>query len=246
MKPQQSEKPTESAPAADQQQVLAGVVSTLERINARLDQFQEALTAPAPDPTAFEAPQTQLPPEITDDEINEAIRTAENPAKALRGMLKRELATLVKTEVEPLRNVGLGALGDLARRAAVPEMKHYNRFKGEIDSYIARLDPSLRSRPETWKVAHDAVVGMHHDQLASEAVEEAIRKTRDEGTASPGSGGPGQGPGRTPSVEEVAGADAAALLKLRGLTPDEFARKLGYGSWSDYLKMAQELEEELA
>lgn len=246
MKPE-LEKPADSPAGDPQQQVLAGVVATLDRINARLDAFQEAMAAPAVDPNAYEPPQTQLPPEITDEEINDAIRTAENPAKALRGMLKRELATLVKTEVEPLRNVGLGALGDLARRAAVPEMKHYGRFKGEIDSYIARLDPSLRSRPETWKVAHDAVVGMHHDQLATEAVEEAIRKTRDEGTAAPGSGGPGQGQsGRVPTVEEAAGADAAALLKARGLSPDEFARKIGYDSWGAYLKMAKDLEAELA
>lgn len=232
---------------ASQPDVLTGVVATLERINARLDAFQEALTAPAPDPLAFEAPKVELPPAVSDEEINDAIRTAENPAAVLRGMVKRELAAVVKSEVEPLRTVGLGALGDLARRAAVPEMRHYQRFKGEIDSYIARLDPSLRSRPETWKVAHDAVVGMHHDQLANEAVEEAIRKARDEGTAAPGAGGPGgQGQTKVPSVEEVAGADAAALLKMRGLTPDEFARRIGYESWSDYVKMAQTLEEELA
>lgn len=234
---QQSAQP--APPVTDQ---LAGLfkelTNSLAQLNERVSGLEQGLQA------AYEPAPQPAPPPISDDAINEAIQRGENPAKVVRLLVQQELDQITRTQIEPLRNVGLGALNDLAKRAAVAEMPHYQRFQREIDAYVAQLDPALRARPETWKVAHDAVVGMHYQELAREAVEEALRKQREEAEAPP----PGNTGAASPATEaltfeRLVGPDAMALLQMRGLTPDEYARRLGYKDAAEFVEAAKTVEE---
>lgn len=240
------QKPGQENPAAgpNTENVLAQVAETLQRLNARIDDIQAQVQAYAEQayqtPPAAPAPL----PEITDEQLNTAL-AGDAPATAVRTLVQREIERIRQQEIEPLKQVGLGALHDLARRSAVPEMRFYGRFQKEIDAYVSRLDPALRSRPETWKVAHDAVVGMHHDELAREAVEEAIRKARepqDDGGKGHGGQAVAEAADEKPATfEALVGADAMLLLKQRGISPDEYARRLGYKDATDFVAKANEV-----
>lgn len=208
--------------------------TTMEGVRAVVADRQARGDAPPPAEPAIE--------DVSDEELEQAILEGKpGTAKKLRqviaaGQMKIEEA------VKQLREEGLARFGEAARAEAV-KLPYYERFKDEIEKYIAGLPATLRANSGVYKVAHDVVVGMHHDELKQEAVEQAIRGKQDEGAP----GAPGRqagravaGGGKIPGVGELLGAEAEETLRATGQSPDAFARRLGYGSWKDYAELYQQ------
>ena len=102
----------------------------------------------------------------------------------------------------------------------------------------------------TGVVMNKLKAGEKADVIERESREAALRQATETPAAELASAGgvggrsrPGAGqPTAVPSVEEMLGADAAEALRSRGMTADQFAQRLGRGSWADYVKLMQTQE----
>jgi hypothetical protein len=118
-------------------------------------------------------------------------------------------------------------------------MPHYERFKKEINGMLREVPANQRLNPETHKLVYQAVVGLHVDELANEAAEAAIRKSKapaqDSGSAAAGRGGGMSAKDESP--EAVFGVDAVRSLHEVGRSADETYKRMGYkGGYKEYLE----------
>lgn len=183
---------------------------------------------------------TAAPIRITDDEFDEAV--ASGNGKVARAYLAQQKDDLKREHIDPLSTTGLDSLSGLTKEVVLKGMPRYAKYKGEIDALIAQMPPQARLNPEALRMAHDAVIGKHADEIEAEAREQATRAR----TAEPAETVPSSRRGtripvgdKTPSVEDVAGAEGAqALAELGrvGKSSDDFARSLGYKDWKSYMK----------
>lgn len=181
---------------------------------------------------------------VTDDEIDSALRTGEGGSGVLRRLLNEKASELRRTEIDPLRQSGFTAVQGIVQEQVKGFMPYYDRFRKEIDEYIQAMPDDAKLNPKVYIMAHNAVVGMHHKELADEAVEAAIRKASEppkadappssrsgRSTGAPGTGG-------IPDPEDVFGRDAMDALATLGRTPDQHAKSLGYKDYKDYYEKA--------
>lgn len=205
-----------------------------ERLTQSMEALLQSQNRPAP------APQIA---EVSDEEINSAITSGENPAKVLRKLnaaTEAKLRREFESRAGQIEEVGYGALAQQAGELAVSKMdaKLHQRYKKEIDSYVATLPPHLRTRSDTYLVAYNAVIGAHHPELIAEEREAAVRQARQQPPAPTPGANSGRGTGSTPipSVEDLYGKETASALRDKGVTPDEWARRWGYKDWADRVK----------
>jgi len=244
-KPPEDDKPPETTVTAPAfvpseefkafQQVITGTLGTLNETIGALKGTIDVLAA------SRNADQQTRDAEvvITEEQFDAAIQTGD--AKVIRAYSKQQLDKIRREEIDPLRTQGVEAITALSTEIATAKLKHYPRFKKEIDGHLATLPPASRMNPAVIKAVHDAVVGQNIEALTTEATEVAIR-----GAADKGSGViPGQHSGRdvsgtkVPTVVELLGQDSADALDAAGRTPDTFARRLGYKDWAAYAALAQ-------
>jgi len=234
---------TPSTPAAPQY-VDAGrfdefrqtVQGTLGAISETLTALRETRPVPvAAAPAAVE--------DVSDTEIDEALQAGRG-APVFRKMVDAAVKRVRREEIDPLRQQMVSTATDLVANVATRDLRHYPKYKKEIDTMVAALPPETRVNPALWKWAHDVVVGQHVDEIAAEAVNAALRPAPTPEpmlrTARAGRGTPAGGAEATPDVYDVAGDEGEAALAHHGVDRDGFAKKLGYKNWTDYMKQTKE------
>jgi hypothetical protein len=240
---------------------VAGVAAQLSATIQQLGQKVEELASRQPQvvvqpPVAPAAqPSARM---ITDEEIDQAVLSGQGAAARIRALVDRAVAQaterVINEHVKPLQEYGVTTLSELSKRVTAGGMKHYDRFKKEIDERLQLLDPAVRANPAVIEMVYHAVVGAHADELTREAAEAAIRQAQessgDSTKAKSGTPGTGAGVGNSreaepvPDVAAVAGQEGLEALAHKGhggQSADEFARSLGYASWADYQKQYMEL-----
>src|SRR5262249_55942363 len=160
------EKPAEAAPVAtpppsglskDEIKELvtgavAGVAGTLTETVNRLGQKVEELATRQPQVIVQSPVATATAPaEITDTEIDQAVLSGQGAAARIRALVDRAVdratSRLVEERVKPLEEFGVRTLGDVTQRVVTSGMKHYGKYKKEIDEQLASLNPAARSNP---------------------------------------------------------------------------------------------------
>ena len=180
---------------------------------------------------------------VTDEELEDVIARGQGGAK-IRKMVKAEIAGLKRQFIDPLEQVGLGAIANLTEQVASAGMPHYKRFEKEIKTRLAAVPAASRLNPEVHKWVYNAIVGEHAEELANEAAEAAVRKSRE--PAQTGGGGSTRSTGGiagnhgVPTVAEAFGSQAEMALRTVGRTPDAQYQRMGYKSYADYLEKCKE------
>ena len=166
-------------------------------------------------------------------------QTLRRAMAAAGAKIKKELQT---ESIQPIQDVGLPALAEQAFAIARPQMVHYERYKKEIDAAMRELPISLKARPSIVKSTYDLIIGSHHEELAKEREDEAIRKFREDPKLAPGGAGrevkPSGSAADLPDDKALFGEDALASLRLiqGGRSIEDIAKRLGYASGDDYRK----------
>jgi len=205
-------------------QGLADAVATLRQ------SFQAMQPGQAPEP---------ILPDLADEEIETAIAEGKG-AQAIRRAVEARIQRAVREHVTPLQQqvqgTGMAAIAALAIEAVRPQLKHYDRYKKEIDEALAAVGAEHRMNPQTIRAAHDIVVGRHLQEIVTEEVEKAVRGKRENPTGTPGTTAAGrhQTETKVPSALELFGKDAGQAVRDKG-GEDTYAKRLGYESWADYL-----------
>lgn len=176
--------------------------------------------------------------DVTDEEIEEALRSGEGAAK-FRKMVRAENAKQA-TEMNNTLAAGFNAVRGLTQEVLASKMPYYNRFQKEIDQYISALAPDAQLNPQSYKAAHDYVVGLHVTELINETTE-ATRRQANEPPKTGLSGAAGTGTTRTMRSGEQPqdfrfSQENESALQVKGYTPDLQAQKMGYKSWADYME----------
>lgn len=220
------------------------------RFDSAVERLLEAANAGNRAPVVIERPVERAPevPLITEAELAEALD--DDPKKAapkINRLIEQKISAaadqIVQTRIKPLEDFGTNSLAALSKRAALTDMPYYKKYQKEIDGHMARLPAELQGNPEAWKTAHDAVAGRHVEELLNERLEEKLRGQREEAqTPTPAATKGVKEEKKVPTLEELAGADGASALRLKGIDEHEFARRLGYESWEAYTKVQEEID----
>lgn len=253
----EGEQPPET-PAAVTREDLAAMQAGFERtIAENRRQHQEDLQAFA----ARLAPQARPAEptgELTDDQIQERLDSGQmTQVQAMKMLSERAGKRVVMEHVEPLRRTGVGMMSDLTRDMAgmatverdgqlAPKYPHSRRFEKEIKEQLDQaVANGMAVTPVVYDYAYKLVVGGHADTIADERVEAAVRKAA---APKPEIGRPAVRTGRStgasgtsplPTFEERF-ADNMPALEAKGLTPDQWSRRLGYADAAAYVKADME------
>lgn len=226
-------------PADEFKSYQATMQGNFDQLQQTIGVLRDALVATRP--AAPTAPAAGTPGgAITEEQYVEAIQTGD--ARTVRAFHEQDKQRLITEHINPLRDTGLDAIAGITREMATGQLAYYKKYQKEIDAHIANLPTNMRMTPQVYRLAHDAVVGSHIDEITTEAREAAIRAPAVP-EPMPGSGRTGRtsAAGAVPTVEELMGKEASDALAFRGMDGDMFARKLGYKSWADYAKLAAEV-----
>jgi hypothetical protein len=227
---------------------VAELKTTVTSLNDTIAQLRGALDMVARNTSS---PQVTQPaePELTDEEINAALQNAEegNPAAKVRRMMQsavRASETRLKTEVEQLKATGMSSLAEVAAQQAASTLPRFKEFEKDIRATVAQLPPESQASAISWKLAHDAIVGGNYDKLVERERETWARQNREEAAqpSTPGTGERVREDGTPlPSPESLGGNLAREALMNKGVSEDDFAKKLGYENWADYMTKTAEI-----
>lgn len=181
------------------------------------------------------APSNTEEQEPTDEELDAAALEGKGVGAHVRRATRvamRKLQRETEQQVGQVRDIGLPALAEQSLAIKTPGWEHYTRFQKEIDAGIVQLPLELRSRPSNLQFIYDVVIGKHQKELEKEAVERAIRETRESASDLPPKGG------RQPKTDALApetvfgqetlqvlghhGKDIATIAKKLGKTPEQY------------------------
>jgi len=224
---------------------------TITGLNEQLAEMRGALTAmqsvrrePAAAPI-----QESL---ISDEEIEAAIEEGKGAASKVRALVNQTAEQVTRKikleEIDPLRNSSISTLRDLSARS-IESLPHYKDYKKEIEQMANQMAPETLVSPETWRLLYNNVIGTHQEEITQRAVEEAMRKARDD-TGSPNLPGNSSGRAQEPktprrSARDIGGDAAAEALRAKGVDEDELVRRMnipGVTTWEEYLEMGRRLE----
>jgi hypothetical protein len=224
-----------------------------------LAQRPVVVNQPAPAAPAYVAP-----PEITDEELTEAI-TSGRGAEKVKELVQRKLDAArrdVSAEVQGMRDYGAMAFSNLAERSFFLGLDEedravFKRFEDEVKQIVNQCEPQLRGVPNTWETALNVVVGHHRKELEAERVEAALRRHAEDAAAAQAPQ-PGRSGGRQPSNDDTTiptVQDFVGGIKgFEDLTEGEFIRKINrgkpagqrYKDWADYYTRGKDIDAQLA
>lgn len=215
-----------------------------DRLAGLVTQMQSTITAGFDALAAQRQTRQEPEPEIedvADEELEQALNSGTGADK-FRKMVQAAEKRLMKQHIDPLRAEGHQAIASLVQQTVANTLPHYKRFEKEITTYMDRLAPAAKANAEAWKIAHDIVVGQHSTELVNEAIEAMKRG----GGGAPNVNTPGQNgraslgqqPGAT--LTKPPDAEQTEMLANKGVSADQFAMKLGYTGWDDYMEKTKE------
>jgi hypothetical protein len=207
-------------------------------ITSTLDALREGISAIRASGGTV-APSAPAAPRITEEEFDQAM--AAGDGKTARAYIAQQRDDLKREHIDPLSSTGLDAVANLTKQITFGAMPRYAKYAKEIDALVAQMPSAARLNGEALRLAYDAVVGRHADEIEAEARDMAARRTTEPPEAAPaGRRGVRVPTGdRAPTVEEFAGQEgvqALAELGRSGRSADDFARALGYKDWKSYIK----------
>lgn len=256
--PPKPEPPKEEPPASNfaTKDDLATISASLQNLTSQLAQFGGRVDVlatdrgrqpePPPQPATFQRTVTLDMIDAAHDE-GDAKKASRLQAKYNDESLKEANLTL-QSQIAQLQHSGLSMIANVVGTQARGGLKYYDRFKKEIEECLAQVDPSVRANPEAYKWAHDTIVGKHHEELAKEAEEAAIRKFMDGGPDALPNGAPGKKGGDELTIESVYGPDAESVknfLKRQGRTFEQHAKMNKFANVQEYLKHVKAQRERL-
>lgn len=238
---------------------FGGVAQQLTTTVAQLSQKMEEMSSRQPQVVVQQQypQQQQQQVSLSDQDIDNAILTGQG-AGMIRALIDREVNRKIEQRVKPLEEYGVNTIGELSRRITTGGMKHYPRFKKEIEERLNMLTPDVRANPTVIETIYNAVVGTHTEELTREAAEAAIRQAQEpvqdgkSRNVTPGTGAGGSQVTREgtelPDMQQFLGSslnDGIEALQHKGSggqDQDAFARGMGYSSFADYMKQYKELQ----
>lgn len=219
-----------------------------EALLARIQGLVEGLSRGAvPAPSAPPAPTFDF------NEINEALSEGRGAAEKIAALVDAKVNAIVdqkvRESVDPIRTYGLPNLAQVAKATALSgkDAEVVKRFGREIDEFMKPMGPEVQGSVEAWSRAYALVRGLHADELEREAVERAVRQAAAQAPSpAPQSsavsytdddGSP------LPTLEELAGTDAAKTLRDKGIGDlDALAKRMGYKDAREYAKLARTID----
>ena len=237
--PTKTDAPKPTYATADDVGALAKRFDDINSTLQRLQGFVEGAVRTQPQA----APAAE--PELTDADINKALQAADegtNPAAIIRALAEKTAArstARVEQQLQALQDYGVQNFQTFAE-AQVRALPHFKRFEKEIRTEIDKLQPALRGSAQAWEYAYQLVRGRHADEMANEAAEEAVRKAKEQfpSAAPPAQQEPPKlKDGRpVPTAQDLGGHVAVEALAIKGMTEEDFAKKMGYESWKDVVE----------
>ena len=214
----------------------AQVNQTLAALNETMQRLAEGARSPAPQ----YVPPSPAPARITRAQFIEAVQQGDE--RMIEAYEDQQKQALLAEHVHPLRDNGLEAIANLTRTTTVGSLPYYQRWKKEIEQFIAALPAGMRMNPEVYQTAHEVVVGRHTAELIAEAREAALRGPAPDAEPPSETGrGRGERP-RTgvPTPFDLGGQDAVEAIVGAGKDQDQMAQRMGYANWKDYMDKTAE------
>lgn len=172
------------------------VVLALRTLKGQVDQLRAPQAPPQP-----QTPEPDLKDLILDD-----------PEKALDRHLSRRVGPVVQEFYEHAASMTKMTTFQQVSDKGKPRFPHAKRFEKDIESFMEKVDPRLRTKPESWESAYNFVVGANYDKLIEEA--------RAQG-APPIEGAGGQ-PGTVGTPKIVLEPDEARVARGMGMSAEEY------------------------
>lgn len=228
----------------------AKIEGRFEEMNRSLQNIVQALgtsrqpVQPATDPRANDP---------TDQELIERLQAGD--ATALRRLINNvEERATARARVEaagavaPLQNFGLSAIASLTKRALKTEIPYYDILATDIDKKLKELSPELQANPDAVMNVGYLVAGQNLEKIIDAKVDEKLRAARGnpDGTPSGDSAREHENAGAKSAIlkrfEEIAGSDAMQALKGKGMSADDFVKRLGYRDKDNKTALEQYIE----
>ena len=185
------------------------------------------------------APVAEPEPEgITEDEF-------ESLSPVQRNLVDKAIKRAVhgvRKEVGQLRDLGLARIADLTQRSVAEKLPYYKEYQPEIEEQLGRLDPALRTDPQTIELVHDRIAMRHEPERIKQREAEWTRQSRGDAPAPSGNNGRGGGVRAdgtaVPTPEEMGfNEDQIGEIDRMG-GPDAFARRVTDGRMADWKSYA--------
>ena len=141
-------------------------------------------------------PPPDLTPKMTSEEFLQKWQDGDVTPKDLDSYIQQNInseVSKVAEELKTLKQQGTETLIEIAQMTATKDLDYYEEYKDEIDTLIKTFQPGLKTKPQSYQMAHDIVVGRHTKDIVKKAKEEALRAQNEPGAdvtlnKSPGSG----------------------------------------------------------
>lgn len=172
------------------------VVVALRTLKGQIDQLRAQ-----PQATQPQAPEPDLKDLILDD-----------PEKALDRHLNRRVGPVVQEFYEHAANMTKMTTFQQITEKGKPKFPHAKRFEKDIETFMERVDPRLRTKSESWESAYNFVVGANYDKLVEEA----------RAAGAPPIEGAGGQPGTQGAPKITLSPDEARVARGMGMTPEEY------------------------
>lgn len=240
--PQSGEEPQQQGqPQYVTVDMLGGIQQQLQQLGSQVQQMVGANAAPQQQQRPQEAPKFR---EVTDQELKEAFEDGDFQQynalmQARQAKQQYEQEQRVEQRIKQLEQVGLSSIAGLTRQMVTQQLPYYNQFKDQIDAFVQQLPPDQQLNPEVYKHAHNMVVGSpeNMEKIIEQKIEQRVRqaangvRTQQSGGRQQQRQGMQQGQGQMFELTE----DEQDELAYKGYDTDQFARRLGYASWEDYM-----------
>lgn len=222
------------------------------RINARLDTF-EKIGFNFGQPAAPAQPAAPTGPSFNDrvSEIDRNIETLDSKIdeavsnnKPVSALLKERdkltasrLRLQIKHEdIDPAFATGVDTINQLSDTVTRGQMPYLSIVQKDYEKHLNTLSPEQRMSPKMREAAYKLAIGDNVDKILEAEKEKALRASQEPGSPAPGSSSRAAGADQDaiPNPEDVLSRDTLKALKLKGQTPEQYYKSLGYKDWPDY------------
>lgn len=238
--------------------------SELENMQKRLDAFDRGgfadtrnVQPPPPSGPTIKEQIAEIDTEIEklDTQIDKAIidgkgiSTLNRQRDALNAK-KNKIYT--DEQVNRVANQGVEVITQLSSQVMEGQMPYLNLVREDYDRALNSMSPEARMNPAIQKKAYEMAVGANIDKVTAASREELLRGgdeiivndstfVRKDTIKTPTDD---RDP-NLPTFEQHFGADAMQALRVKGISPDQYARTLGYESADEYIKADIEITNQI-
>lgn len=248
-----------TAPLVDPSEMMTVPKGEWDNMKTRLDSFEKGINfgrqtaQPAAAPAVPAGPTlsdqlAEIDTQITalDTQVDAAVADGKPVSKLLKErdtLTSKRLRMQIKAEdIDPAFNAGIQTIDQLSEEITKGQMSYLTipEVKAEYDNALASLTPDQKMNPKMRMVAYQIAVGKPENLTKIlEAQKEATLREASQPPTDPPAGnsrgtGGGDGGDTVPKPKDVLSRDALAAINSKGITVDEYYKKLGYNDWADF------------